>query len=71
MDSKKEAWMASEPSFKWGEFLEARSALIQYWSNEGKSYGEIANLVSADAAQVQRIDENMQRLHRLAKQENI
>lgn len=56
-------WKPSKPAFRWEEFLSARAALIQYWCAEGKSYEDISNLVSADAAQVRAINEAMKRCH--------
>jgi hypothetical protein len=61
-------WRPAEAAFKWEEMLQARSALIQFWRNEGKSYGEIARLVSADAAQVKSIHENMLHWHKPEQQ---
>jgi hypothetical protein len=61
-------WRPAEAAFKWEEMLQARSALIQFWRNEGKSYQEIARLVSADAAQVESIHENMLHWHKPEQQ---
>lgn len=62
-------WRPAKPGFMWEEFLGARASLIQYWRQEGKSYAEISDLLSADESQIRRIDESMQHWHKPEQQE--